>query len=214
MNEPQITVALADDHTILREGLIRIISNFPGVVVVADANDGKALVDRIGKLETLPDIVLIDVNMPTMDGYTTARELKRRWPELRILALSMYEHEENIIKMLRSGANGYVLKNIKPAELQNAIRHLKYNEFYYSDIVTGRLLNMVYQEEDTEPLTDRELEFLKYCCMEKTYKEIAELMHLSPRTIDGYRDALFKKLNITSRVGLAIFAIRIGAHVV
>ena len=160
-----------------------------------------------------PNIVLLDINMPVMDGYATAAWIKTNYPEIKVLALSMYDDEEAIIKMLKNGARGYILKDSHPSELKAAIESLASKGFYYSEMVTGRLMRTIMDENGKageDGLSERESEFLKLAATEMTYKEIAEQMHLSPRTIDGYRDALFEKLSIKSRVGLVLYAIKNG----
>jgi len=165
----------------------------------------------------LPDIVLLDINMPEMDGYETAQWLKQHHPDVKVLALSMYDNETSIIRMLKSGARGYILKDSEPGELKAALRALEEKGFYYSDLVSGKLMHAINKMEDENgnlknivPLNERETDFLTYACTELTYKEIAEKMFLSPRTIDGYRDALFEKLNVKTRVGLVMYAIKNG----
>lgn len=164
----------------------------------------------------LPEIILLDINMPEMDGYETAAWLKSHYPEIKILVLSMYDNENSIIRMLKSGARGYILKDAEPAELKNALDAVAKKGFYYSEFVTGRLIHNINSEDDKKTIkniTDlnaRELEFLKLVCSELTYKDIADKMCLSARTIDGYRDALFEKLNAKSRVGLVLYAIKNG----
>lgn len=211
-NQKNTKIAIADDHAILRKGLINILSFYKDIEVVAEAGNGAELIEKLSsKQQELPHVVILDINMPVMDGFTAARAIRKNWPEIKILALSMYDNEENIIKMLRSGANGYVLKDIDPKDLCHAIQHLRRNDFYYSEQVTGKLLYKLQQTEDEkQSLTERELEFLQNCCSEMTYKEIAEKMYISPRTVDGYREGLFQKLNISSRVGLALHAIKLG----
>jgi len=209
-----ITVGLVDDHVLLRNGLAALVSNI-GHKVVIEANDGK---DFIAKLQQGPEpqVVLMDINMPVMDGYETAGWLKQHRPDIRVLALSMYDDEAAIIRMLKNGARGYILKDSDTPELKAAIESVLSKGFYYTEMITGKLLHTINQsdEEGTTRkvlnLNDRELEFLKLSCSEMTYKEIADKMHLSPRTIDGYRDALFDKLKIKTRVGLAIYAIKHG----
>lgn len=204
-------IVLADDHTILRKGMANMLGSFDNIEVLADVGDGQALIDLLEKADTLPDVVVLDINMPVMNGYVASQNIKNRWPAVKVLALSMYDNEESILKMLRHGANGYVLKDISPGELRDAIIHLLSHPFYYSDLVTGRMLSTVHNNSTEEhKITGREYDFLQYCCTELTYKEIADKMFLSPRTIDGYRESLFKKLNITSRVGLAMYAIKTG----
>ncbi len=206
---------LVDDHALLRNGLAGLVREL-GYDVLFEADNGKEFIEKLKK-DNLPDIVLLDINMPQMDGYDTAAWIKRNHPEIRILALSMYDDENAIIRMLKNGAGGYILKDTEPAELKKAMDAVCSKGFYYSEMVTGRLIHTIHSmQEENSPakavsgLNERELEFLKLAATELTYKEIAEQMHLSPRTIDGYRDDLFEKLNIRSRVGLVLFAIKNG----
>ncbi len=207
-----INVALADDHAMLRKGVAGMLSQFENIAVVMEAGNGRELIEKIQTAAKVPDVCIIDINMPVLNGYDTASEIRRQWPAIKILALSMYDTELNVIKMLRNGANGYVLKDSDPEELRVAINAVHKNGFYHSDVVTGRMLHILHDPEGrmNVELSDRELHFLKFCSTELTYKEIADEMCLSPRTIDGYREALFKKLNITTRTGLAMYAIKAG----
>ena len=207
-----INIALADDHAILRKGVAEILSKFEDLSVMMEAGNGKELITKLKAAATLPDVCIVDINMPEMNGYDTALEIKKNWPDIKILALSMYDTELNVIKMLRSGANGYVLKDSDPEDLRIAITKVHKDGFYHSELVTGRMLNILHDPDGRMniELNDRELAFLGFCCTELTYKEIADQMFLSPRTIDGYRENLFKKLNITTRTGLAMYAIKAG----
>ncbi|HEU4470433.1 MAG TPA: response regulator transcription factor [Flavisolibacter sp.] len=208
-------IALADDHVLLRNGLANLLEDLE-YEVVFQADNGKDLIRRMEN-ENRPDLVLMDINMPQMDGYETTAWLRRHHPDIRVLALSMYDDENAIIRMLRSGAKGYILKDSDPSELKAALQAVLAKGFYQSELVTGKLIYSMNQLDlnggalkEVAGLSDRELEFLKLVCTELTYKEIADQMHLSPRTIDGYRDALFEKLHIKSRVGLVLFSIRNG----
>lgn len=207
-------IALVDDHVLLRNGLSGLIRDL-GHTVLFEADHGKELVQKIDP-SSLPDILLLDINMPEMDGYETAKWMKQNHPNVKILALSMYDNEKAIINMLRSGAKGYILKDSDPAQLNSALHDLLQKGFYYSDLVSGKLIHAINgidengSSENNPGISEREIEFLKYACTELTYKEIAEKMYLSPRTIDGYRDSLFEKLAIKTRVGLAMYAIKSG----
>jgi DNA-binding NarL/FixJ family response regulator len=207
------TIALADDHVLLRKGLASLVQNL-GYTVTLEVDNGQELIKKL-EAGAEPDLVLMDINMPVMDGYEATKWIKNNRPMIKVLALSMYDDENAIMKMLRSGARGYILKDSEPAELRLALDAVVQKGYYYSELVTGKLIHSINHTEDetignTVKLNDRELEFLKLTCSELTYKEIAAQMHLSPRTIDGYRDALFEKLEIKTRTGLAIYAIKNG----
>lgn len=216
METSKIKVAVVDDHVLLRNGLANLISSFEKYEVLFEANNGKDFLARL-RATNLPDIVLLDINMPEMDGYDTSLWLKKNHPHIKVLALSMYDNEASIIRMLKNGAKGYILKDIDPLEFKAALDSLVRKGFYYSDLVTGKLIHAVNNFEEMENsgktvshLNERELEFLKLACTEMTYKEIADKMYVSPRTVDGYRDSLFEKLNCKTRVGLVMYAIKNG----
>lgn len=203
----KIRIALADDHTMLRKSLKMVIGSMPEFEVVMDMDNGKQLVEQLAIASVHPHICIIDINMPEMNGYETAKVITVSYPDINVLALSMYDNEQNIIRMLRCGASGYMLKDSDPEELKKALLEIQATGFYQSDIVRGK----VFRSMDTAvELNENETQFLKLCCTELTYKEIAEKMFKSPRTIDGYRDALFAKLNITTRSGLVVYAIKTG----
>ncbi|THU41603.1 response regulator transcription factor [Niastella caeni] len=216
MLKTNASVAIVDDHILLRNGLanLNLIRGLETYAVLFEANSGKDFIKQL-QPRYLPDIALQDINMPGMDGYETALWLKRSYPGIKILALSMYDSESSIIRMMKSGVKGYILKDIDPTEFRRVLDPLLRKGYYYSELITGKLIHAVSQlDEPDEPikclvsLNVREIEFLKLVCTEMTYKEIAERMFLSARTIDGYRDALFEKLNVKSRVGLVLYAIK------
>jgi two-component system, NarL family, invasion response regulator UvrY len=208
-------IVLTDDHILLRNGLAALVKNL-GHTVLFEADNGKDFINKLDK-KNLPELVLMDINMPEMDGYETALWLKTNHPEVKVLALSMYDNENSIIRMLKSGAKGYILKDSEPAELKAAINAVVSKGYYYSDLVSGKLIHAINKLDDEGgelknlmQLNERETDFLKYACTEMTYKEIADKMFVSPRTIDGYRDALFEKLHVKTRVGLVMYAIKNG----
>ncbi len=210
------TVALIDDHVLLRNGLANLIESFGDYKVLFQADNGKQFIESVQK-GIVPDIVLIDINMPIMDGHETAIWIRENNFKISILALSMYDDENSIIKMFKAGAKGYILKDCDPAELKTALEALVTKGFYYNEMITGKLIHNINTIDEREiqsrmlaKLNDREIAFLKLICSEYTYKEIAEKMFVSTRTVDGYRDALFEKLEVKSRVGLVMFAIKNG----
>ena len=216
MQTAKASVAVVDDHVLLRNGLCNLIRDLDNYAVLFEASNGKEFISQL-KPKFLPDIVLLDINMPVMDGFETALWLKRHHPDIKVLALSMYDNEVSIIRMMKNGAKGYILKDIDPGEFRQALDSLMKKGFYYSELITGKLIHAVNQLDEPEyslknlvNLNEREIEFLKMACTEMTYKEIADRMYLSPRTIDGYRDNLFEKLNAKTRVGLVMYAIKNG----
>lgn len=207
------TLVLADDHILLRSGLTSLVQS-QGYTVLFEADNGTDFIKKLNPL-LLPDIVLMDINMPQMDGFATTRWLKQNYPQVKVLALSMYDNEAAVIRMLQAGAKGYILKDCEPTELLMAITSLINKGFYYSELVSGRLINAINKMEDTGAekstnilITEREAEFLQLLCTDLSYKEIADKMNISPRTVDGYRDNLFHKLTIKTRIGLVIYAIK------
>jgi two-component system, NarL family, invasion response regulator UvrY len=209
----KIQVAIADDHTLLRKALAKLIGTFEKYAVLFEAESGKEIKAKLTQ-NIIPDIVLLDVNMPEMDGYETVRWLTHNYPQVKVLALSMFSDEKTIIKMLRLGAKGYILKNIDPEELNNALDSMMKKSFYLSDYISGKIISGLHkdarQQEDQVMLTEKEKEFLRLICTEITYKDIAFKMYVSPRTVDEYRNNLFEKLKVKSRVGLVMYAMRHG----
>jgi two-component system, NarL family, invasion response regulator UvrY len=209
----KIKLALADDHTLFRKGMEEIIDDFNNMEVLYSVANGKELINHLTAAAILPDICLMDINMPLLNGFDTAIKIKEMWPGIKILAVSVYESDFNIIGMLRAGAGGYILKDSQPAILRQAIETLYSTDFYHSELVTGKLLHQVISRPKDAlyaELNEKETEFLKLCCTEMTYKEIADIMKIGHRTIDGYRDQLFQKLHIKSRTGLVIYALKRG----
>ena len=206
-------VGLVDDHQLFRKGIAELVNSFPQFYVSFEASHGEELQKMLSPLN-LPHLIIMDVNMPNMDGFKTMLWLKEHFPYIPVLALSMMDDEQSIVRMLKSGVKGYLLKDAHPSELLNAMNTISDNGFYYTDFVTGRLINSLNENDSSkkqhQQLTEREIQFLCLCCSEYSYKEIADKLYISPRTADGYRDKLFEKLNIKSRVGLVLFAIRNG----
>lgn len=209
----KIKVIVTDDHVLMRNALSRLVAGMEGYQVLAEADNGKDLRDKI-RQHLVPDIVLLDVNMPEMDGFETTQWLRKNYPYIKVLVLSMLSDEKTIIRMFRLGAKGYLLKNTDPEELKKALDAIVDKDVYLSEYVSGKLVSGLnkFGELDEKPvlLNEREKEFLRWTCTELAYKDIADKMNVSPRTVDDYRQSLFSKLKVHSRVGLVMYAIRNG----
>jgi len=208
-------IMLADDHVLLREALSTLINSFDEMEVVSVAGNGGELVETF-KTGQIPDVVLLDLNMPKMDGFETAAWIQKIYPSVKILILTMYDSEIALIRLLQSGVKGFLKKDIHPTELKNALVSVAENGYYYSHNTTGKLASLFQKNRSNQSsiekaiLTPIEIDFLKLASTELTYKEIADQMKITPRVIDSYRDALFEKLDVKSRVGLAIYAVKNG----
>lgn len=209
----KIQVGIADDHTLLRNALARMVNTFEGYSVLFEVDNGKELRNRIMQHQ-VPDMVLLDVNMPEFDGFETTKWLQKNYPHIKVLVLSMLSDEKSIIKMFRLGAKGYLLKNTEPEELKLAMDSIMDKSVYLSEYVSGKLVSGLNQNADKEEtdivLNEKEREFLRWTCTELSYREIGEKMYVSARTADDYRQSLFAKLNVHSRVGLVMYAIKNG----
>ncbi len=210
------TIVIVDDHLLIAKAIGSIIDQFAGYKVLYEAENGSQLTERFKVKNNIPDIVLLDISMPVMDGFETARWLKDNHPAVKVMALTMQGDDESLIKMIKAGATGYLHKNVHPAELQKALDSITSKGFYYPDWATSRVLHSLAQEGSADALaiklSERETEFLRYSCTEFTYKEIGEKMFCSARTVESYRDSLFEKLGVKTRVALALYAVKSGLH--
>lgn len=206
----KLTIGIADDHQLFLKSLSVLISTFPGVEVVLEALQGDELLRRLALMPVKPDILLIDVNMPVMDGPHAAQRIAADYPAIRMVALSMKDDDTTIIRMLRSGCCAYLLKDIHPDELEKALNEVNQHGFYNADACNVNYRRLIIKANETNNLhiSDRERQFLELACSDLTYKEISAKMFLSERTIDGYRESLFEKMNVKSRVGMVLEAIR------
>lgn len=207
MEIKSIQIGIVDDHTLFRNGLSRLLSEFPELKIVFEAGNGlemKSMLDR----DLIPEVILMDVNMPQMDGFTSTLFIKQKYPQIKVLAITMFDDDQSVIKMIKCGASGYVLKESRPKEVLEAIKTIQLKGVFINDMVTGKLVRSMSFTESIPIISSKETEFLKFCCTEMTYKEIAGKMHVSPRTIDNYRESLFQKLNLKSRTGLVLYAVQ------
>ncbi len=208
----KIKIIIVDDHVLFSRALKNLIEDNPDFEIIAQLKNGLELQEHFKKPTIKkPDIILMDVQMPVVNGIEATKWLSENFNDIKVLALTMEDEEKTILQMLRAGAKGYLLKDIHPSVLHKAIYETLEKGFYYTEQVSDTLLHADKIKFNSLPkvtLKPRELEFLKLACKELTYKEVAEIMCLSPKTIDGYREKLFSKLNIKSRIGLVLYAFK------
>jgi two-component system, NarL family, invasion response regulator UvrY len=222
LSNQQIKIALLDDHNLFRKGLIKLINgmNQRQFHILFEAANGQELIAKLDK-KALPDIVIMDIEMPGMSGFETVAWLQDHYPDINVLVVSMIETEEAIIRMLKMGVKGYLSKDIEPDDLLAAIKAIASKGYYYTDFITGKLIHSIktggnnpetpdqfLQDKVWKSLNEREREFIRLACSELTYEEIAKQMHVSPKTVEGYRDSVFRKMDVKNRPGMIIFAIK------
>ncbi len=214
MTQTKVKIGLVDDHILMRDALASVINTFDDYSISILAGNGKEFIEKLNPSST-PEILLLDLGMPEMDGHETIHWISKNRPEIKILILTMY-NAESLIHLISEGVRGFIKKDASPGELKYAFQSVSTTGNYCSPTITGRLFNLMKNHGSknsvwgTVILNPNEICFLKYITSELTYKEIAHKMQMSPRTIDNYRDALFIKLNVKSRVGLAMYAVKSG----
>jgi len=219
MSGERIRVLVADDHTIVRRGLVSLLALGEGIDVVGEAADGRTAVELALELE--PDVVLMDVSMPELNGLEAASRIKKKSPEIKVLILSAHDNEEYVLQVVRSGANGYLLKNTSSDDLYAAIRSVHRGHAYFSPSVSKIIADELLRgprpgpaEADEGPaltrLTSREREIIQLIAEGRTHQQIGELLHISPRTVDTHCNNLMKKLDIHDSAALVAYAIKNG----
>jgi len=204
------SIGIVDDHQLFLKSLSLMLKSFKVYDVVVEAVNGKELQDKISQGSIVPSIMLIDVNMPVMNGIETAKWMTVNHPQVKLVALSMNDNDTVIIDMIKAGCCAYMLKETHPDELEKALQEINTKGYYNADSSNINFRRLLQSEKESVQISDKEKQFLQHACSDLTYKEIAALMFLSERTIDGYRETLFGKLKVQSRVGLAMEAIRKG----
>jgi DNA-binding NarL/FixJ family response regulator len=209
----KINILVVDDHKIVRDGILSLLQDESDISIVAQAENGKDALEKIPGV--LPHLVLMDINMPVMNGIECAREITRLFPEIKVLALTMLNELEHIKNMLSAGAKGYLLKNSGKEELVMAIKKVMSGQNYFSDEVKDLImLEMVKKKTmpgkiigEKVPLTSRELDILELILQELTNQEIAEKLFISVRTVDAHRRNLLEKTGARNTAGLVKFAL-------
>lgn len=212
-----IRLALADDQPLFRRGMAMLLRDMPDVQVLFECNNGEELLTGL-KGNTI-DIVLLDLEMPVMDGMETMRRVRQDHPEVRVIVLSMHHEEKFIVHLMELGANGYVVKTAEPDEIENAVRSVATSGYHFSEMVSRVMLQRLVKKEklkptfhDVEPLTERELEVLRLICQELTTTEIAGKLFLSPRTVEGHRNNILLKIGARNTAGIVVYAMSKGLY--
>ncbi|HBY69985.1 MAG TPA: DNA-binding response regulator [Flavobacteriaceae bacterium] len=203
-------VVVVDDHTLLLEAIGGLVRDFENFDVLYLCKNGQELLEKLKIPKNIPDVVLMDINMPLLNGIETTKILNEKFPQIKVIALSVEENEKTILKMLRAGAKGYLMKDTKKEILKEALNQVIEKGYYHTNTISKLLIGSLTKDETAVELKEREIEFIEHACTEMTYKQIAEKMFLSPKTIEGYRDSIYEKLNLKNRIGLVLYAIRNG----
>jgi len=209
-----IKVAIADDHALFRTGVKTSLSSRKDIQMIAEAENGMQLMNLLKHIK--PDVILLDIHMPIMDGYTTLPEIKKLYPEMKVIMLSMNNDPSIITKMIEIGANSYLTKESDSETIYQAIKTCYEQEFFFNDLTNKALLNGLRMKKPQESpmqevqLTDKEITILKLMCEEKSTKEIADIVDLSPRTVEAIRDKLKTKTGVKSMAGLVMYAVKAG----
>ena len=209
----KIKIAIADDYKIFREGLKVGLSGDENFEVIFEADNGE---DLLKALETAtPDVIIMDLKMPIMDGMEATIAVRKKYPAIKVLVVTMYDDDKFIIHLMENGANGYLLKNTEPDEIRKSIYSVHENGYYFNDVVNKALLKKLVLKNNLKPsfnqnveLTEREMEVLKLICEEKTAAEIAKDIFLSPRSVEGIRQRLIEKIGVRNTAGLVMFAVK------
>lgn len=208
-----IKVGIADDHKIFRKGVILSLRQYTNITFVFEAENGEELLKELET--TQPDVVLMDLRMPGKDGIETTKEVSKRFPDVKVLILTMFEDERFVSHLMENGANGYLLKNADPAEIKKAIMEVMARGYYLNNFVNRVLLKKSSNKTKAIPslnseivMSDKEKEVVRLLCMEYTAAEIAQKMEISPRTVESIKDRLMERFGLKNTAGLVFFAVK------
>lgn len=212
-----IKIALVDDHKLFRSGMRALLGAFDNLEVVMEAGNGQEFLDQLK--DHRPDVVLMDLEMPVLDGMETIKILKEKYPDVKAIIVSMHDEEKFIVHLMELGARGYLLKNSNPEDIENAVRSVAETGYYFSEMVSRLMLHGLVKKENLKPsfnnkeaLTSREIEVVKLICKEHTTPEMAEILFISPRTVDGHRNNIMDKTGARNIAGIVVYAMKNGLY--
>ncbi|HSM49716.1 MAG TPA: response regulator transcription factor [Draconibacterium sp.] len=213
MEKKKIKVIITDDHKLFRKGIIALLDDFDFIGETHEASNGAELIELLAKMKTLPDVILLDLRMPVMDGVEAHKKIRKLYPEIKVIILTMEDDEQYILHLISEGVNGYLLKNADPDEMERAILKVIENGYYFSENISTLVVKGMVKKElpEVSPILDfneRELQILELICKEFTAAEIAEKLNLSVRTVEGYRQKLIEKSGAKNVAGLVIFVVK------
>ena len=212
----KINIAVIDDQQLFRKGLISLLKENKSLNILFEAENGQDLFEKLKTRTQFPKVILLDIEMPVMDGIETTKRLKQKYPEIKIIILTMHDEEEMIVHLIETGAHGFLPKNEDIESVIDAIYSVHENGYFFNDRISKAMVKGLLNSKKIKPsfnevdLNERELEILRLLCKEHTSPEIAEKMHLSNKTIDNYRLNLCKKLGVRNSIGLVMYAAKKG----
>lgn len=213
MGNNKINIVITDDHKLFRKGIIALLDDFDFIGEINEASNGEELMELLAGMKTLPDVILLDLRMPVMDGVEAQQKIRNLYPEIKVIILTMEDDEQYILFLIGEGVNGYLLKNADPDEMETAIKKVVENGFYFSDDISMMVLKNLNKKDKVETIfnpdfNERELRVLEFICREYTNAEIAEAFDVSVRTAEGYRQKLVEKVGAKNIAGLVVLALK------
>lgn len=206
-----IHIAYADDHELVRTTILSYIQNLGNICTDIEADNGLDLIKQLEAAADLPDVIMLDINMPVMDGYEALQKIREKWPHQKVLVLTALENDWHLIRMISMGINGYASKSCSPLIIKQALMSIHEYDYYYANTEEERFYTKIRSGEIKLPhITDKEREYLKFCPTELSYAQIAGKMNTTVKAIEGYMARLCEKLNVKGRLGLAMFSVQFG----
>ena len=211
MENQKIDIVIADDHKLFRKGIASLLEDFDFIGNIYEAGNGMELLSLLNEVESIPDLILLDLQMPEMDGMEATRKIREIYPDVKIIILTMQDDEQIILYMIQKGVNGYLMKSAEPDELEKALKDVIRKDLYFPEDISKLVYSSLNKKKSNRKITDltkREIKVLELICKEYTAKEIADELQVSPRTVEGYRTKLLDKTGSKNLAGLVVFAFK------